>query len=86
MANRFSNFHKGVTSAAVGAFAVTPSDTVDLAEDIRSITIGTAGIVRYVAQDGTTYVTAELPIGTYAMFATRIMATGTTAGKITGWI
>ncbi|MDB6453479.1 spike base protein, RCAP_Rcc01079 family [Falsirhodobacter sp. 20TX0035] len=86
MANRFAGAEKGVTAAAFGAVAVTPSDSADLAEDVRALTIGTAGTVRYVSSDGVTYATAELPIGTYPMFARRILATGTTAGKITGWI
>lgn len=86
MGNRFAGVEKGVTAAAFGAVAIAPSDTVDLAEDVRALTIGVAGAVRYVSSDGITYTTAELPVGTYPMFARRILATGTTAGKITGWI
>lgn len=66
--------------------AVTPSDTMDLTEEIRSVTLGVGGTLRYAGGDGQTYTTGELPAGTYPLFATRIHATGTTAQKITGWI
>lgn len=86
MPDRFSNYYRGITSGAVGAFPVTPSDSNDLAESIRAITIATGGTVSFVASDGITYSTDELPAGTYPLFARRIRATGTTASKITGWV
>lgn len=86
MADRFSKHQRGITSGAVGAMAVTPSDTADLAESIRAVTIGTAGTLSFIGSDGVVCTTAELPVGTYALFARRIMASNTTAAKITGWI
>ncbi len=86
MPSRFAKFHKGVTAPAVGALAVTPSDSQDLSEEIRAVTLGVGGTLRYFGGDGQTYVTGDLPAGTYPLFAMRICATGTTAQKITGWI
>ena len=74
------------TQPAIGAYAVTPSDTVDLPEAIRAVTIGTAaGTISFVGLDGVTYTTGLLPIGTYPLFAARIRNTGTTATGLTGW-
>ncbi|MCJ8139411.1 spike base protein, RCAP_Rcc01079 family [Falsirhodobacter halotolerans] len=86
MPSRFAKFHKGVTAPAVGAVAVTPSDTQDLTEEIRGVTLGVGGTLRYLGGDGMTYTTGDLPAGTYPLFAQRILASGTTAQKITGWI
>jgi len=71
--------------AALGAFAVTPSDTADLQEDIRQVTINGAGTLSYVWR-GAVWTTGTLPVGTYPLRASRIRATGTTATDITGWI
>lgn len=86
MSDRFLNQAKGVTSPALGALAVTPADGTDLAEPVRAVTIGGGGRLSFVGIDGKTYVTGVLPAGSYAMFARRIRATGTTATDITGWI
>lgn len=63
-----------------------PSDDADLPEAIRAVTIGTAGTLAWRGTDGASYVTATLPPGTYALGADRILATGTTAADITGWV
>ena len=74
-------------SPALGSFAVTPSDSADLTARIRQITIGTAaGTVAYIAWDGSSNDTGPLPVGSYPMFATRILSTGTTATGLTGWV
>lgn len=75
-----------VTSPALGSIVVAPDDDTDLATGIRAITIGTAGTVAWISRYGSPHETAELPAGTYPLFATRILATGTTATQITGWI
>lgn len=75
-----------MSGPAIGALAVTPSDSVDLARRIRAVTIGIAGgTISYVGWDGVTYTTGPLPVGTYPMLALRIRATGTTATGLTGW-
>lgn len=86
MSDPFSNHEPSDTSPAIAAYAITPSDDTDLAVTIRAITINVSGTVSYISsRDGATYTTAALPTGTYALFASRIRATGTTATAITGW-
>lgn len=87
MAGRFALFQKTLNAPAQGAVAITPSDSVNLVEQIRMLTIGTAaGTVSFVGLDGQTYQTGPLPVGSYAVEALRINATGTTATGLTGWL
>ncbi len=75
------------TAPAQGAFAITPNDSTDLTRAIRMLTIGTAGgTVAWQGVDGVTQTTGPLPVGTYVMSAHRILAAGTTATGLTGWI
>ena len=86
MANRFANNEPGMTAPAIGAYDVTPSDSVDLTEPCRQVTINVSGTVSYISSiDGATYTTATLPVGSYPVFASRIRATGTSATGITAW-
>lgn len=86
MSDRFLNHAKGVNAPALAALAITPSDTADLAETLRAVTLGGGGVLRFIGGDGLVSTTAPLPPGTYAVFARRILQTGTTASDITGWI
>lgn len=87
MAENFANLPRPLNAPAQGAFAITPSDTVDLTAAIRLLTIGTAGgTVSFVGRDGVTYTTGPLPLGSYPIEALRIRATGTTATGLTGWL
>lgn len=84
--NRFTGYSKSITASAIGAFAITPDDAADLPYTIRQITIGTdGGEISYVYR-GETWTTGPLPVGTYPMMADRILATGTTATGLTGWL
>lgn len=80
------SYTNGLQSAAIGALEILPSNTADLSAEIRAVTVGgTAGTITFVSsRDGRTYKTGPLPVGTYAMFAERILATGTTATGLTG--
>jgi hypothetical protein len=82
---RWQNNEPGLTAPALGCFAVTPSDLTDLPERIRQVTISEAGAISYVNWEGVTCTSGTLPAGSYPLFATRILATGTTASGITGW-
>lgn len=83
----FKDFPHDITEAYRGSFAVTPNDAADLPVAIRALTIGTAsGTVAWLDKDGTPHATGPLPLGTYQMQAHRILAAGTTATGLTGWI
>lgn len=87
MADGFSQANTTIESAAIGAFAVAPSDGANLPQKIRQLTIGGgAGVVVYDGWDGVTYTTGTLPVGSYPMLAQRIRLTGTTATGLTGWM
>lgn len=75
-----------IDGPAIGGVAITPNDSTDLTEVIRSVTLNAGGTLSFISSvDGQTYTTADLPAGTYPLFAQRIRATGTTATGITGW-
>lgn len=86
MPDPFDNHASGLESPALGAFAVTPSNSADLTSTIRAVTIATEGTISFIGISGATWTTGTLPAGTYALRARRIRATGTTATGITGWI
>lgn len=87
MFDKFRNHDLGPTAPAIGAIVITPSNDTDLPNAVRAITIGsTGGTLSYIGRDGQAYTTAALPLGTYPLFAHRILATGTTAAGLTGWI
>ncbi|WP_145104666.1 spike base protein, RCAP_Rcc01079 family [Cereibacter sediminicola] len=86
MSDPFKHHSSGLDSPALGALAVTPSDGIDLATAIRAVTIGGGGTLAFVGADGAIHTTGDLPAGTYALRASRIRATGTSATDITGWI
>lgn len=88
MSNPFSSQSIGTAGPAIGAIVITPSDSANLSTAIRAVTIAAAsGTLTFISsRDGQTYSTGHLPLGTYALCASRILATGTTASGLTGWI
>lgn len=86
MKDRFTRMQLSVNSPALGAYEITPSDTTDLPEAIRAVTVGgSGGYIAFIGRDRVSYVTGPLPIGTYALLAVRVLTTGTTATGLTGW-
>ena len=89
MAERFNLPSPGLSidCPALSAVAITPSDTTDLPNPVRAVTIGTLpGTVRYThARTGEICTTGPLPVGQHSIWASRIWATGTTATGLTGW-
>lgn len=74
-------------SSAIGSFVITPDDDNDLPRWIRGVTIGTAsGTIAYISAEGVACATGPLPVGSYDFNARRILATGTTATGLTGWV
>lgn len=86
MSDPFKTVNRSISGPALGSFAITPSDTVNLATPIRAVTLLAEGSLAWINADGATQGTAILPVGTYPLFASRILATGTTASNLTGWI
>jgi hypothetical protein len=70
---------------ATGAFAVTPSDSVDFAVTARSLYVGGAGDVTLVTMNGEVVTYYNVPVGSIIpQFCTRVNATATDATYITG--
>ena len=86
MPRKFNAYLQSSNAPAIASFVVTPSDSVDLPDAIRAVTISGAGTLAWRGPDGVTNHTAALPAGTYTISADRILATGTTATGITGWV
>lgn len=82
----FLYHHVPVTGPALGSIVITPSDSTDLPTHIRAVTLASGGTLSWQDRHGAAHVTAELPAGTYPLLARRILATGTTATGITGWV
>lgn len=83
----FKDMPREINEPARGSFVIAPNDGADLPTAIRRLTIGgVAGAVAWRDADGASHLTDVLPLGTYQIRAHRILATGTTATGLTGWI
>lgn len=70
---------------ALDAFAITPSNTVNLGTRARSIYVGGSGNITILTPKGTTILFANVPEGTILpVEALRVNATGTTATSLVG--
>lgn len=68
-------------------FAVTPTDSVDLAQLTTALYIGGAGTLRIITQKGTTLNFAAVPAGTTIRIrAKQVHSTGTSATSIVGLV
>lgn len=69
----------------VGAFAITPSDSVDFTKVPRAIYVGGTGNIVFVNLDNTTVTFTAVPVGTIIpCVCRRINATLTTATALVG--
>lgn len=74
-----------VTRPAENAFAVTPNNDADLAEDTRGLYVGVSGDVKVDLVGGTTVTFVNLAAGViHPIRARRVYATGTDATSIVG--
>lgn len=73
-----------LSDPATGVFAITPSDSADLARAVRAIRVTTAGNVRLVAADGVACTCAFQAGETRAIRAIAVRSTLTTATGIEG--
>ncbi|NNU17302.1 hypothetical protein HK107_13305 [Parvularcula sp. ZS-1/3] len=75
----------GLESPPSRGFSVTPSDGSDLALPIRGLMVASAGDVALVTTGGDSVTLPALQPGVqYAVLASRILATGTSATGIVG--
>lgn len=73
----------GATDPAVGAVAVTPSDSAT--NNARALYIGVSGDVAVVTRGKTASVVFKsVPVGVLPVQVTKVLATGTTATNILG--
>ncbi|WP_233557265.1 spike base protein, RCAP_Rcc01079 family [Gemmobacter lutimaris] len=86
MPDPFKSMTRPLTAPALGSLSVTPSDSTDLVTPIRALTLNAGGTLAWINREGVTQATGPLPAGTYPLMAARILATGTTANGLTGWI
>ncbi|MEO1043642.1 MAG: hypothetical protein AAFX52_15285 [Pseudomonadota bacterium] len=81
----FSNHQPGLESPPSRGMAITPNDGSDLAYPIRGLMVAGAGDVSIVTIGGDTVTLPGLVPGVqYAILASRVMATSTTATGIIG--
>jgi hypothetical protein len=74
----------GLESPAIGAFAITPSDSF-FAQRTRGIWVGVGGSINVEFQDGTTVVLTAIGSGTLLpLRARRVLASSTTATGLVG--
>lgn len=74
------------TAPARKAFAITPSDTEDVATVPRAIYIGGEGNVAVIMGDDSTSVVFKGVSGLLPLMVKRVLSTGTTATDIVGII
>ena len=85
MSDRFVNVQASLSGPASSGFAVTPNDAADLPEVTRAIYVGTGGDLTVRMLTGETLTFAGIaPASLLPVRATRILATGTTAGNLVG--
>ena len=85
MPDDFASLSSSLTSPAVGAAAITPSDSVVLPATTRALYVGTAGNLRAQMVSGEVVTFTNLVAGSfYPLRLSQVMATGTTASGLIG--
>jgi hypothetical protein len=76
------NGMNNIDAPALNAFAITPSDTVDLQNVARMLYVGTTGNIKLTTLLGDTVTLLNVPVGILRCTAGRVFATGTTATNL----
>lgn len=88
MSDNIKSRHTGkalvLASPITGAFAITTSDSTDLAEVTLNLYVSVAGAVKLTMFDGSVVTYANLAAGRHPLRVKRVWATGTTATGIVG--
>jgi hypothetical protein len=83
MTDHFKNHGRGLSSPAEHARALTPNDAIDLEAAPRALYVGEAGDLAARMLGGGTVTLGNVPAGALLPIrVTRVLATGTTAGRI----
>ncbi|BCP52838.1 hypothetical protein K32_14550 [Kaistia sp. 32K] len=85
MSDPFAGTATGLSGPALRHFAVTPSDTTDLAIRPRALVFQTDGAAVVRDEAGTTLTYSRYAGDVLPIRAVRVLATGTTA-TIVGWV
>lgn len=87
MPDSFANVQTSLSGPASSGFAITPHDAADLPETTRAIYVGSGGdlCLRMLTGETLTFVGIS-PASLLPVRATRILATGTTAGNLVGLV
>jgi hypothetical protein len=80
----FGQLATGLDSPYRRGVAITPSDTVNLADVTRAIYVGGTGTITYVSEGGDTVpLLGNIPVGAVIrVCASRVNSTGTTATNL----
>jgi hypothetical protein len=78
----FSTYRAGLKEPCEHAFAITPSDTDQLAYVTRKIWVGSAGNVSLVTAGGETVVFESIPAGTLLEVRAKQVTSANTTGGI----
>ena len=85
MADDFDGHETGLTTPAVNAVDITPSDAAPLAFATRAIYVGTTGNLRVQMVSGDIVTLNSVQAGAfYPLRVGQVMATGTTAAGLVG--
>ncbi|PWC96962.1 hypothetical protein [Azospirillum sp. TSO5] len=85
MADQYANLSPDLASPYIGGFAVSPSDSAVLSQPTRAVFVGGAGNLAVTYLDGSTDTLQSVTAGSILPIrVTKVMATNTTATKISG--
>lgn len=85
MLDRYATHTASFGAPAGHGFPIAPNDATDLEEVTRGLFVGTAGNVAVTMRLGGSVTFKNIPAGSLLPIrATRVLATGTTAGDIIG--
>lgn len=76
---------QGVTTSALGGFAITKSDVTEFATMTKGLYVGTTGDVAVVMADGSAFTIPSVPAGAVLPIQVKqVKSTGTTADGFIG--
>jgi len=84
MPDSFASFATSLQSPATEAFAIAPSDTIELVQATRALNVSQSGFVRVQTVSGSTATVFVAAGITFPIRVQRVFATGTDAQGIVG--